>query len=157
LKLSGNHFAFYEIRLRRITTKALRHDEDYESTILPCVLVANFSGLSGLGRKINMAKLKTKDIQKVIQFFDNELVLMQRVSRIEKMKMRRKIVNIVQPALNSPTMTPEIFMHEAQTKLVDVIKKFMDGYSFQSKLAEAVRKLYEKAEASSKLPPPADK
>jgi hypothetical protein len=104
-----------------------------------------------------MAKLKTKDIQKIIQFFDNELLMLQRVSKIEKMKMRKKIVNIVQPALHSATMTPEIFMHEAQTKLVDVIKKFMDGYSFQSKLAKAVRELYEKAEASSKLPPPADK
>ncbi len=64
-----------------------------------------------------MAKLRTKDIQKVIQIFDNEMLLIQRVSKIEKMKMRKKVVNIVQPALTSATMTPETFMLEVETKL----------------------------------------
>jgi hypothetical protein len=103
-----------------------------------------------------MAKLRTKDIQKVIQIFDNELLLIQRVSKIEKMKMRKKIVKTVQPALTSATATPETFMLEVQTKLLDVIKNFIDTYGFQSKLSETVRKLYEKAEESAILAPPAD-
>jgi hypothetical protein len=101
-----------------------------------------------------MAKLRNKDIQKVIQVFDNELLMIQRVSKIEKMKMRKKVVNIVQPALTSATTTPAIFMHEVETKLSQVIKQFMDSYGFHRKLSETVRKLYEKAEESSTLPPP---
>lgn len=103
-----------------------------------------------------MAKLRTKDIQKVIQIFDNEMLMIQRVSKIEKMKMRKKVVNVVQPALTSATTTPATFMHEAETKLSDIITRFIDSYGFQNRLAETVRKLYEKAEESSALSSPAD-
>jgi len=103
-----------------------------------------------------MAKLRNKDIQKVIQIFDNELLMIQRVSKIEKMKMRKKVVNIVQPALTSATTTPVIFMLEVETKLAQVISQFMDSYGFHRKLSETVRKLYEKAEESSILPTPTD-
>jgi hypothetical protein len=103
-----------------------------------------------------MAKFRTKDIQKVIQIFDNELLMIQRISKIDKMKMRKKVVNIVQPALTSATMRPEVFMLEVETKLSEVVKQFIDSYGFHNKLAATVRKLYEKAEASSELPQPAD-
>ena len=101
-----------------------------------------------------MAKLRTKDIQKVIQIFDNEMLMIQRVSKIEKMKMRKKVVNIVQPLLTSSNTTPEIFMLEVETKLVDIVRRFIDGYGFRNKLGETVRKLYEKAEEASQIPAP---
>jgi hypothetical protein len=103
-----------------------------------------------------MAKLRTKDIQKVIQIFDNEMLMIQRVSKIEKMKMRKKVVNVIQPLLTSATTTPEIFMLEVETKLSQVVSRFIDSYGFHNKLSETVRKLYEKAEESSILPTPAD-
>ena len=103
-----------------------------------------------------MAKLRTKDIQKVIQIFDNEMLMIQRVSKIEKMKMRKKVVNVIQPLLTSGTTTPEIFMLEVETKLSGVVARFMDGYGFRNRLSETVRKLYEKAEESAALPPPLD-
>jgi len=103
-----------------------------------------------------MAKLRTKDIQKVLQIFDNELLMIQRVSKIEKMKMRKKIVNVVQPALTSATTTPEVFLLEAETKLSDIIARFIDSYGFHNKLAETVRKLHLKAEESSALTSPAE-
>jgi hypothetical protein len=103
-----------------------------------------------------MPKLRTKDIQKVIQVFDNELLMIQRISKIEKMKMRKKVVNVVQPILTSATSTPEVFMLEAETKLADIIARFIDKYGFHNRLAETVRKLYEKAEESSALPSPAE-
>jgi hypothetical protein len=70
--------------------------------------------------------------------------------------MRKKMVNIVQPALTSATMTPETFMHEVETKLSQIINKFGDSYGFHNKVIATVRKLHEKAQASSQLPPPAD-
>ena len=103
-----------------------------------------------------MAKLRNRDIQKVIQIFDNELLLISRVSKIEKMKMRKKIVNLVQPALKSATMKPEVFVLEVENKLADVLRQFIDSYGFHKRLTDVVRKLYENAEASSTPSPVPD-
>jgi hypothetical protein len=103
-----------------------------------------------------MAKLRTKDIQKVIQLFDNELLLMPRVSKIEKMKLRKKIINFVQPALTSSTMKPEVFVLEAESKLAGIISKFQDSYGFQRRLTEVVGTLCQRAEESSASSPDSD-
>lgn len=103
-----------------------------------------------------MATLRTRDIQKIIQLFDNELLLIPRITRIEKMKMRKKIVNFIQPALKSSTMKPEVFVLEVESKLADIIRKFLDGYGFNRRLTEVVSKLYQRAEESSALSPASD-
>jgi hypothetical protein len=102
-----------------------------------------------------MAKLRSRDIQKVIQLFDNELVMINRVSKIEKMKMRKQIVNVVQPALKLTTMKPEVFILEVEKKLSAILRQFIDSYGFRNRLTDVVRQLYQKAEASltpSRLP-----
>jgi hypothetical protein len=102
-----------------------------------------------------MAKLRNRDIQKVIQLFDNELVMINRVSKIEKMKMRKQIVNVVQPALKLTTMKPEVFILEVEKKLSAILRQFIDSYGFRNRLTDVVRQLYQKAEASltpSRLP-----
>ena len=96
-----------------------------------------------------MARLRNKDIQKVIQLFDNELLMVPRVSKIDKMKMRKRIINVIQPALNSATMKPEVFVNEVENKLTNILSKFTDSYGFHNRLSEVVRKLYQKAEESS--------
>ena len=103
-----------------------------------------------------MAKLRTRDIQKVIQLFDNELLMIPRVSKIEKMKMRKKIVNIIQPALKSTTMQPDVFVLEAENKLSEIIRQFLDAYGFSRRLTELVRALYQKAEESAAQTAPSD-
>ena len=103
-----------------------------------------------------MAKLRNRDIQKIIQVFDNELLLVSRVTKIEKMKMRKKIVNFVQPALKSVTMKPEVFVLEVENKLADILCQFVDSYGFHKRLTDAVRKVYEKAEESSTPSPVPD-
>jgi len=102
-----------------------------------------------------MAKLRNRDIQKVIQLFDNELVMINRVSKIEKMKMRKQIVNVVQPALKLTTMKPEAFILVVEKKLSAILRQFIDSYGFRNRLTDVIRKLYQKAEASltpSRLP-----
>ena len=42
-----------------------------------------------------MAKLRSRDIQKVIQLFDNELLMIPRLSKVDRMKMRKKIINVI--------------------------------------------------------------
>ena len=96
-----------------------------------------------------MAKVRNRDIQKVIQVFDNELLLISQISKIDKMKLRKKIVNLVQPALKSATMKPDVFVAEVENKLSDIIRQFIDSYGFHNRLTDAVRKAYETAEESS--------
>ena len=103
-----------------------------------------------------MAKLRNRDIQKVIQLFDNELLMISRVTKIEKMKMRKRIVNVVQPALKLSTMKPEIFILEVEKKLPAILRQFIDSYGFKNRLTGVVRKLYEKVEESSTPPPFSD-
>jgi len=102
-----------------------------------------------------MAKLRNRDIQKVIQLFENELVMINRVSKIEKMKMRKQIVNVVQPALKLTTLKPETFILEVEKKLSAILRQFIDSYGFRNRLTDLIRKLHEKSEASltpSRLP-----
>jgi hypothetical protein len=96
-----------------------------------------------------MAKLRNRDIQKVFQLFDNELLMLTRFSKIDKMKMRKKIVNVVQPALKLTTMKPEVFILIVEKKLSDILRQFLDTYGFQKRLSDVVRKLYQKEEESS--------
>ena len=100
-----------------------------------------------------MAKLRSRDIQKVIQLFDNELLMIPRLSKVDRMKLRKKIINVLQPALNSTTMKPEVIILEVEHKLSDILRQFIDSYGFRSRLADLIRKLYQKAEESSRPPP----
>jgi|GEM_PF-1888932 len=92
-----------------------------------------------------MPKLKNRDVQKVIRLFDNELILLQRLSKVDKMRLRRRIVNIVQPALRSPIATPQIFMGTVDDKLANVTRLFFDRHGFRIKLANQVAALFKKA------------
>jgi hypothetical protein len=74
--------------------------------------------------------------------------MINRVSKIEKMKMRKQIVNVVQPALKLTTMKPEVFILEVEKKLSAILRQFIDSYGFRNRLTDVVRQLYQKAEAS---------
>jgi hypothetical protein len=103
-----------------------------------------------------MAKLRSSDIQKVIQLFENELIMIPRVSKIDKMKLRKKIINVVQPALNLPSMKPEVFILEVEDKLSGILLQFIDSYGFGKRLTGLIRELYQKAEESLRPPPFSD-
>jgi len=56
--------------------------------------------------------------------------------------------------LSSAAATPETFMLDVETKLADIVKRFLDSYGFQNKLSETVRNLYQKAAEAAQPPPP---
>ena len=93
-----------------------------------------------------MPKLKNRDVQKVIQLFESELTIIPRLSKVDRMKLRRRIVNVVQPALKSPITTPQMFMGTVEDKLSGVIRLFRDGYGFRIKLNTLVTALFKKAD-----------
>lgn len=95
-----------------------------------------------------MPKLKNREIQKVIQLFENEMILIPRMSKVDRMKLRKRIVNVVQPALKSPIATPQICMGTVEDKLSSVMRLFRDSYGFRVKLTDHVTAIFKAADKS---------
>lgn len=91
-----------------------------------------------------MARLKNRDIQEIVKLFDIEFMLLNRMGKIEKMKLRRKVVNVIQPALSNPVTTTELFMGTVNEKLYDVLAHFIDAQGFRNKLVAKLTKLLQK-------------
>lgn len=85
-----------------------------------------------------MSRLRQKDIQDILKLFENELNTLSRLSKIEKMKIRKKIVNALSSAVALNINKPELFMSTLEGKLHDVFNEFTDGWGFREKLARKV-------------------
>jgi hypothetical protein len=85
-----------------------------------------------------MGRLRQRDIQDIIRLFENELALLSRVSKIEKMKIRKRVVNALSSAVALNIRKPEMFMSALESKLYDVYDLFADGWGFREKLAKKV-------------------
>ena len=88
-----------------------------------------------------MATLNTKDIGEILKLFENELNLLLRMDKLEKMEIRKRIKDVIVPMLELDIQRPNIFMDIVEEKLHDVFDLFIDGYEFRKKLE---RKLTEK-------------
>ena len=88
-----------------------------------------------------MATLNTKDIGEILKLFENELNLLMRIDKLEKMEIRTRIKDVIAPMLELDIQRPNIFMDIVEEKLHDVFDLFIDGYEFRKKLE---RKLTEK-------------
>jgi hypothetical protein len=82
-----------------------------------------------------MRALKDQDVQRIIQLFENELAMLPRVSRTDRMKLRKKITNTLMPLLQDSTVTEQRIMQRIDAKLSDVLALFFDPNLFRSKLA----------------------
>jgi hypothetical protein len=81
-----------------------------------------------------MKKLSGTDTQRMIQVFENELNMIHGVSVIEKMQYRRKIMNVLMPALAVNDVKVEAVIGAVEQRLGDVLKIFQDGDGFKEKL-----------------------
>ena len=98
-----------------------------------------------------MPKLSYRDTQKVIGLFDREIMLIPRLSKVDRLKLRRRVLNVIQPALRSPIMTPQMFMGTVEEKLSRVISQFLDSYGFRIKLANNARDIFGKPQKTYTL------
>ncbi len=73
--------------------------------------------------------------------FENELNLLIRIDKLEKMEIRKIIKDVIIPISEMDIKKPNIFMDIVEEKLHDVFDLFIDGYEFRKKLE---RKLTEK-------------
>ena len=88
-----------------------------------------------------MAALNTKDIQEILKLFENELNLLVRIDKFEKMEIRKRIKDAIVPISEMDFRQSNILMNIVEEKLHDIINLFIDGYEFRKKLE---RKLIEK-------------
>ena len=85
-----------------------------------------------------MKRLSGTDIQRIIQVFENELNTIHGVSVTEKMKLRRKIMNVLMPAFAVTNVKVEAVMRTVEEKLGGVLRMFHNGDGFKQKLRREI-------------------
>jgi hypothetical protein len=100
-----------------------------------------------------MARVSYKDTQEILTLFETEMSQLGRLTKLEKMKMRRRISNVVQPALSTFLVTPELFMGTVEEKLSDVLSQFRDRWEFRNKLQQKISDVVSRGKDSAAFCP----
>ena len=87
-----------------------------------------------------MPRMRQKYIGEIVKLFELELHCLARVSKSEKMKMRKKIVNVVVPTLSAKDLTAKVFMGQIEENVADIMDSFVDPWGFRKKLVRRVDK-----------------
>ena len=85
-----------------------------------------------------MARYQHKDVESILKLFELELSTLNRLSRLEKMKIRKRVANAILPALAASNSEPDVFLNMVENKLRDVFNLFFDGWGFREKLHKRV-------------------
>ena len=85
-----------------------------------------------------MARYQHKDVESILKLFELELSTLNHLSRVEKMKIRRRVANTILPALAASRSKPDMFLNIVDNKLRDVFSLFFDGWGFREKLHQRV-------------------
>jgi len=78
---------------------------------------------------------KEKTIQEILELFENQLNLLIRMDKLEKMDIRKRVRDAVLLTMGMDVRHPKIFMNVMEDKLHDVFSLFHDGLGFKKKLA----------------------
>lgn len=81
-----------------------------------------------------MNRLKGHDIQQLVQLFENELSMLPKINRTDKMKLRKKVLNTLMPLVNEPDAAPQAIVQRVENRLGDVLALFLDPGHFKVKL-----------------------
>ena len=85
-----------------------------------------------------MARYQHKDVESILKLFELELSTLNRLSRLDKMKIRKRVANAILPALAASNSEPDMFLNMVENKLRDVFALFFDGWGFRKKLHKRV-------------------
>ena len=88
-----------------------------------------------------MARYQHKDVESILKLFELELSTLNRLSRLEKMKIRKRVANAILPALAASNSEPDVFLNMVENKLRDVFALFFDGWGFRERLHQRVNKI----------------
>ena len=85
-----------------------------------------------------MTRYQHKDVESILKLFELELSTLNRLSRLDKMKIRKRVANAILPALAASNSEPDLFLNMVENKLRDVFDLFFDGWGFREKLHKRV-------------------
>ena len=88
-----------------------------------------------------MARYQHKDVESILKLFELELSTLHNLSRVEKMKIRKRVANAILPALAASNSEPDMFLNMVENKLRDVFDLFFDGWGFREKLHQRVNNI----------------
>ncbi len=81
-----------------------------------------------------MAHLGKQDIEELFEMFEAELRLLWEMDRLEKMRLRRRIINVLWPIVNASSLDVDIVVGTIKDRLGDVIRLFRDRRRFMENL-----------------------
>ncbi len=105
-----------------------------------------------------MIRYQHKEIEAVLKLFERELSTLNRLSKIEKMKIRKRVANSILPALTMSNSEPDVFLNIVENKLKDVFDMFFDAWGFREKLhnlVDRINKHKKELKKKQRLPAPA--
>jgi len=81
-----------------------------------------------------MIRYQHKEIEAILKLFEMELSTLNRLSKTEKMKIRKRVANSILPALKMSNSEPDVFLNIVENKLKDVFDLFLDAWGFRERL-----------------------
>jgi hypothetical protein len=97
-----------------------------------------------------MIRYQHKEIEAILKLFEKELSSLNRLSKIEKMKIRKRVANSILPALTQSNSEPDVFLNMIENKLKDVFDLFFDAWGFRKRLHSLLDKINKKKQALKK-------
>ena len=99
-----------------------------------------------------MLRYQHSEIEAILNLFERELSTLNRLSKIEKMKIRKRVANSILPALNMSNSEPDAFLNIVENRLKDVFDLFFDSWGFREKLHKLVVKINKHKKELKKKP-----
>jgi hypothetical protein len=81
-----------------------------------------------------MIRYQHTEIEAILKLFEKELATLNRLSKTEKMKIRKRVANSILPALKMSNSEPDMFLNIVENKLRDVFDLFWDAWGFRERL-----------------------
>lgn len=97
-----------------------------------------------------MIRYQHNEIEAILKLFEKELSAVNRLSKIEKMKIRKRVANSILPALTMSNSEPEVFLNIVENKLKDVFDLFFDAWGFRERLHTLIDRINKKKQALKK-------
>ena len=88
-----------------------------------------------------MMRYQHQEIEAILKLFERELATLNRLSKVEKMKIRKRVASSILPALTLSNSEPDAFLNIVENKLKDVFDLFFDAWGFREKLHNLVGKI----------------
>ena len=95
-----------------------------------------------------MKRYQHNEIEAILKLFERELATLNRLTKIERMKIRKRVANSILPALSASSSEPDAFLNIIETKLRDVFDMFFDGWGFRENLRKLVGKINQQKKRS---------